>query len=376
MGGYGGWGGWGGNWSGNMPDLNTILAGWWGNGYGGSGLAAIVGNASNIVVGTNPLYTLNDFAAIYPNFLGPQSRFTATATQGSPVLTTVAVTGTGSYGVNLIGPGGSGDIPLEAAGVQSGQFITGPGIPNNTYIFNWGLDQYNYGPYSGGGYGESSILLTNPVDLTSVPYALAGMQATTTISSPTLTGIANTATAFAGGPLLPGMQLFGNGIPAGTTIQAIPSPTTVTMTQQATVSGTTGVQVFQPQALNPLIIYEQPFVPIQIVQIYINLAVASLPQQLYFEYWKVACGYFVAHFVTLWLQAMGSPASSAGQVAAAGLQSGILTSKSVGGVSAGYTNIVPQEFLAFYGPTWATTRWGVLLMSLASTITPRFVYIY
>jgi hypothetical protein len=148
------------------------------------------------------------------------------------------------------------------------------------------------------------------------------------------------------------------------------------MTQQATVSGTTGVQVFQPQALNPLIIYEQPFVPIQIVQIYINLAVASLPQQLYFEYWKVACGYFVAHFVTLWLQAMGSPASSAGQVAAAGLQSGILTSKSVGGVSAGYTNIVPQEFLAFYGPTWATTRWGVLLMSLASTITPRFVYIY
>jgi hypothetical protein len=372
--GYGGWGGWGGNWSGNMPDLNTILAGWWGNGYGGSGLAAIVGNASNIVVGTNPPYTLNDFAAIYPNFLGPQSRFTATATQGSPVLTTVAVTGTGSYGVNLIGPGGSGDIPLEAAGVQSGQFITGPGIPNNTYIFNWGSDQYNYGPYSGGGYGESSILLTNPVDLTSVPYALAGMQATTTISSPTLTGIANTATAFAGGPLLPGMQLFGNGIPAGTTIQAIPSPTTVTMTQQATVSGTTGVQVFQPQALNPLIIYEQPFVPIPVLQIYLNLALACLQQQLYFQAWPLAMALFVAHFATLFARSSGQPATSVGQVAASGLQFGILTSKSVGGVSAGYTNWIAQEWFSYYGAMVETT-YGVQLISIANAITPRFIYV-
>lgn len=52
----------------SQPDLNLILATWWGNAYESFAMAGIVSAAANIAVGTNPPYASSDFLAIYPKF--------------------------------------------------------------------------------------------------------------------------------------------------------------------------------------------------------------------------------------------------------------------------------------------------------------------
>ena len=51
-----------------QPDLNSIIAGWWGGTFDPSGLAGVLGGASNVIVGSNPAYGISDFLAIYPKF--------------------------------------------------------------------------------------------------------------------------------------------------------------------------------------------------------------------------------------------------------------------------------------------------------------------
>ena len=367
MGGYTGYSG-----SISNPGLDTILASWWGAGYESSSLCGIVGSASNIVsTAGNPQYTINDFLAMYPNFAGPPSSFTATVTDQSPVLLNVTPTGTGNYGTPTSGAGGSGLI--GAVGLGYGQLVTGPGITANSTIQSWG-GGYGVGPFGGGGYGIGSLILSNPAAV-NPPNQLVGIVATTNLSN-VLTNIQDAATVYQGGPLIGGLLLQGPGIAPDTTIVEILDSTSALLSLPTT-GAATNVQLYvsQPLQLAPLTIYEAPFVPLMVMQLYISLAVASLPQQLYFEYWKFACANFVAHFCQLFLDSAGQPASSAGQVAAQGMQSGILTSKSVGGVSAGYTNNIPPEFASMYGPIWSLSKYGNILQSLAATITPRFMYV-
>jgi len=65
----------------------------------------------------------------------------------------------------------------------------------------------------------------------------------TTASSTTITGIANTATAFNGGPLVVGMQVVGPGLPSGATIATIASSTSITISAAATASATITMSV-------------------------------------------------------------------------------------------------------------------------------------
>lgn len=60
----------------------------------------------------------------------------------------------------------------------------------------------------------------------------------TTASSTTITGIANTATAYFGTPLLVGMGLVGPGLASGTTIATIASATSITISAAANASAT------------------------------------------------------------------------------------------------------------------------------------------
>ena len=102
------------------PDWNGWLAGVWSGGSSDEGLdwpAAVITAAANIVVGSNPPYTIQDFFAMYPKFAGPvlvsgTSAPTGTLTQGSESITAVNNT----------------------AGMAMGQPISGLGIPDNTFI--------------------------------------------------------------------------------------------------------------------------------------------------------------------------------------------------------------------------------------------------
>ena len=296
----------------NFPDLNGILLNWWGDFYQSSVLFGIVSGASNIVVGTNPPYSINDFLAIYPQFAGPQSFFTATLIDQSQIITNVAATGVGPYGSPISGPGGSGQVSLQSVAFALGQLVTGNqvGIPPSTFVQSFNGLGYNQGQYGGGSYGEGSVLLTNPSQLSGV---------------------------------------FG----------AYPNASRVLQLDLA-----------------PLIFYQNPFVPIMVLQLYVNLANACIFQARYKELWPLAMALFIAHMCTLFVSSAGQPTSTAAQVAAAGLQTGILTSESVGGVSAGYANAVPESYLESYGPSWGLTTYGVQLLSIAHAVAPQFVYVW
>jgi hypothetical protein len=238
------------------PCLATILAGWWGDGFGSTRLLSLGSLASNILVGTNPAYTVTDFAGIYPNFLGPPTPITATVTAGSPNLS----------------------VSSTSAGLAVGQLVTGPGIAGGAVI--------------------NSI----------------------------------------------------NGA-------------TIVLSANATASG----------ASIPLNVYTTPFVPLLVLNIYINLATNSLAQKRWHEAWPAAIAMYAAHFATMWLQSEGNPAMTPGQAAAAGLQNGILVSKSVDGVSAGYENSMGE--FADWG-AWTQTKYGAQLITLAELITPSIQFVW
>ena len=74
-------------------------------------------------------------------------------------------------------------------------------------------------------------------------------------------------------------------------------------------------------------------VPQVILQLYINLASASIQETRYNEYWRLCMGLFIAHFITLWLEGTTQAGSPAAQVLEAGIARGLRTSESVGDLS-------------------------------------------
>lgn len=96
------------------PDWNGFLASIWGDGIDCSGPGAIVAQASNVVVGSNPAYSIQDFLALFPKWGGPTLSPvpTCSTTQDSDEITVSANNG--------IAVGN----PVAAAGIPDGAFVT------------------------------------------------------------------------------------------------------------------------------------------------------------------------------------------------------------------------------------------------------------
>jgi Protein of unknown function (DUF4054) len=140
----------------------------------------------------------------------------------------------------------------------------------------------------------------------------------------------------------------------GATQIAVISGTDVTLTSAATANVTN----------DNLLVYPSPVIPYPVLLTYINLANACLQYNRWLEAWTVGMGLFIAHYCTLWLQSQGAPGSSAGQAAAGGMARGILTSKSAGDVSAGYTPLTGFEDWG----AWNLTLFGQQFMTLANIV--------
>jgi hypothetical protein len=111
------------------------------------------------------------------------------------------------------------------------------------------------------------------------PTALSGAVTTaggTVVAVPTMAG------------LLPGQFVQGAGLPKGSVITAL-GVSSVTLNQAATASGSI-----------TLLAYQSAPVPAAVVQLYLNLATASLVQARWQEQWTVAMGWFIAHYCTLY----------------------------------------------------------------------------
>ena len=231
----------------NQPNFTQILELWWGGAYECSDWALYGAAAANVLVGTNPPWTLSDFLATNAKFFGPATTVTCTFTADSD--TAVAVL---PQGVKL----------------TPGVFITASELPGGTTILNVASD-----------------------------------------------GL------------------------------------TLTLSNAALASGTDSA----------VSAYLTPWLPILVIQLYINLASSCLQQLRWGQMWYLAMGFFVAHFSTLFIQSDQGANLTAAEVATSGLQQGVITSQSAGDVSA---STQPVEGLDGWA-AWTLTTYGVQLATFA-----------
>lgn len=219
--------------------------------------------------------------------------------------------------------------------------------------------------YSWGGWSSAYLGLASGLPQAgNPPYTVANFQSmypqffgpgtsiagTVTANSPTISGVASTVGIAAG-------QLVSGQFPAGTVVQSVTGDS-ITASTNAT-GNDTGVTVF-----------EAPTVPLAVIQSYLNLAYAALMWSRWRETWTLAMGWYIAHFLTLYLQSAGSPTNTAGQIAAQGLARGIRVSKAVDGVSASNIALDFGEWGA-----WALTIFGQQLITQARVIGAGAIYI-
>jgi hypothetical protein len=96
----------------STPAWGLWLDSQWGPGFEGPDLCSIAAAASNLVVGTNPPYTVQDFLAFYPKFGGtPLVLAGSGSTLGSPILA----------------------IPASSQ-ISVGQLVSGNGIPDGAFV--------------------------------------------------------------------------------------------------------------------------------------------------------------------------------------------------------------------------------------------------
>ncbi len=112
-----------------------------------------------------------------------------------------------------------------------------------------------------------------------------------------------------------------------------------------------------------------------IMQMYLELANNCLQESRWRSYWKIAMGWFIAHFLMLYLQGMTAAESPAAQVIAAGQARGLQTSKSVGDVSVSYDFSTAMSDLDGWA-AWKLTTYGQQLATAAKLVGKGGAYVW
>lgn len=116
-------------------------------------------------------------------------------------------------------------------------------------------------------------------------------------------------------------------------------------------------------------------VPNIVLEMYLELAHNAVKQSRYHSYWKMAMGLFIAHFTTLWVMGNADPGSGAAGIIKAGEQKGLVTGKSVDGVSVSKDYNTITSGLDGWA-AWTMTTYGTQLASLARLTTKAGVQIW
>jgi hypothetical protein len=105
-------------------------------------------------------------------------------------------------------------------------------------------------------------------------------------------------------------------------------------------------------------------VPEAVLQVFIDLAVATVQAGRFRGAWALCMGYFVAHFATLWLESNEDPENGAAAVLEAGRARGLITSENVGDVSVSMDYSTIAKDLDGWA-AWILTNHGRNLATLA-----------
>lgn len=271
-------------------------------------------NATGQVFGCNPPYTLTDFLAVFPKFFGPAT--TVTGTTVAPAVTSTQIT----QDVVTV-------TVASAAGISDGWTVKGIGIAPGTTVTN-----------------VAGLVVT--LSIAALTNATTVLTFADPVGSVQITGLSLT-TAMAAGQLIVGANLA-----PGTLIVSV-SGTTAVLSKAVIASGTSSFQF-----------YAAPPMPIVAIQLYLNLALASIMQARWLDSWTLGMALFIAHYCTLYMRSESGPNLTAAQIATSGLEKGITISKAVGDVSTSAALIEP---FVDWG-SFAETTYGIQLVTMAQGI--------
>lgn len=112
-----------------------------------------------------------------------------------------------------------------------------------------------------------------------------------------------------------------------------------------------------------------------IVQLYVDFANSCVQEFRFGTAWKIAMGFFIAHFLTIYLMGSATAESTEGQVLAKAQAKGLVTSKSAGDVSIGYDfSSISQDLDGW--AQWKLTHFGIQYASLAKLMGKGMIYVW
>ncbi|WP_301962255.1 DUF4054 domain-containing protein [uncultured Megasphaera sp.] len=110
-----------------------------------------------------------------------------------------------------------------------------------------------------------------------------------------------------------------------------------------------------------------PQIPDVVMDAWLKMAQAAISKARYGDMWDMAMGFFVAHWLTLYLQTAADADAPVGKIISAGLAKGLQTSKSAGDLSVSYDfSIVAGDFDGW--GTYKYTMFGQQLITLAKVV--------
>lgn len=115
-------------------------------------------------------------------------------------------------------------------------------------------------------------------------------------------------------------------------------------------------------------------VPQVVQEMYLNLANACIKETRWHSSWPLAMGWFMAHFLTLYVQGMADPNGGAATIINTGKTLGLETSKSVGDVSVSIDYNTLANGINGWAQ-WKTTKYGQQLAGVGRLVGMGAMYV-
>ena len=115
-------------------------------------------------------------------------------------------------------------------------------------------------------------------------------------------------------------------------------------------------------------------VPEEIIQMWVDIARSSVYESRFHTMWKPAIGFFIAHWLTLYLETMSDPDSSLSNIINSGMAQGIQSSKSAGSLSVSYDFASFTDDFQGWG-SYKQTAFGQQFITLAKMHTLGGMYV-
>lgn len=119
---------------------------------------------------------------------------------------------------------------------------------------------------------------------------------------------------------------------------------------------------------------ESPVVPDEVMDMMLELTNEVVSQTRFGPRWKLACGYYLAHMLTLWLMGNVPAGADPADIVSAGSSIGAVTSESADGVSYSVDTSAVQDLTGW--ADFKLTRYGVLYASMARLAAKGGMYVW